>query len=158
MPNWCSNVLTIRSEDEEILDEIIEAAEAGKLLQYLRPNPSGEWDYDWSVAKWGTKWDVECYGVDTMHLDEDYLILDFDSAWSAPIEAVEWAEKTLGLECQLWFYECGVGLLGEYEGGETTYYDLPRTREEADRALNEIPEYLINAFRLEEEFNMMFEE
>jgi hypothetical protein len=71
---------------------------------------------------------------------------------------LEWAEKTLGLECQLWFYECGVGLLGEYEGGETTYYDLPRDAEQAQQALNEIPEYLINAFRLEEEFNMMFEE
>jgi hypothetical protein len=157
MPNWCSNVLTIKCSDEQILDEIMWAAEAGKLLQHLRPSPTPQYNYEWSIANWGTKWDVECYTVE-LDSDKELITLKFDSAWSSPIEAVMYAEETLGITCELLFYESGMGLLGEYTDYETSYHTLPESRKQVRKALDTIPEHLIYAFNLQEDFNLQFEE
>jgi hypothetical protein len=40
--------------------------------------------YDWSCAKWGTKWNA----YDT-HFGEDNSIMEFDTAWSCPIPVLD---------------------------------------------------------------------
>ena len=60
MPNWCQNIANITHEDLEKLDAIVEELKKDdpELFNSLVPNPAGEWQYDWCVANWGTKWDA----------------------------------------------------------------------------------------------------
>jgi hypothetical protein len=60
MPNWCYNSVTLYNEDKTVIDGLDQelSKEDAQPLNYLRPNPTGEWDYGWSVENWGTKWDV----------------------------------------------------------------------------------------------------
>ena len=64
MPNWCQNVAYIKHEDKTEIDKIIaelDKKDEAQLFNSLVPNPSGEWDYDWSVSNWGCKWDASVY-------------------------------------------------------------------------------------------------
>ena len=66
MPNWCDNTLRLSNENKSKLDEVEaellkktdEGYFAARLFEHFRPNPSGEWEYDWSLNNWGTKWDA----------------------------------------------------------------------------------------------------
>ena len=58
MPNWCGNTLRLEHEDSAKITQAVEAFKKGEFFQTLVPNPDGEWNYDWSVNHWGTKWDV----------------------------------------------------------------------------------------------------
>ena len=42
--------------------------------------------YEWRLFNWGTKWDCDDYGFESSTDEKSYYILDFDSAWSPPIE------------------------------------------------------------------------
>ena len=42
--------------------------------------------YEWRLFHWGTKWDCDDYGFESSTDEKSYYILDFDSAWSPPIE------------------------------------------------------------------------
>jgi hypothetical protein len=61
MPNWCDNTVTITHADKLKLD-VIEAGLSNdknqELFSVIRPNPNGEWQYDWSVENWGSKWEA----------------------------------------------------------------------------------------------------
>ena len=54
MPNWCNNSITITGPAAKItaLWERMQIG-AGVLEAMV---PIGEWNYDTSVQKWGTKW------------------------------------------------------------------------------------------------------
>ena len=130
MPNWCRNEVIIRSRDHANLKRILNAAEEGKLLEFLRPytkDTNYEWDYDWCVRNWGTKWDaseityaelspvildteVEMFGVENDGVWE--LRIDFDTAWSPPIQAFHYAAEAMGFEFYLYYLEEGVGFVG----------------------------------------------
>jgi hypothetical protein len=82
--------------------------------------------YHWSIANWGTKWDV---GNDIeLHGDPKYgeLYCHFDTAWGPPIEflntlSIRYPELTFSL----YYAEGGVGFWGSYtvtngEGEETS--------------------------------------
>lgn len=123
MPNWCSNVLTIRSHDPELLQKYCDAFTEGKLLAALRPEPDypgylnkevtpagmPDW-WNWRVDKWGTKWDVghEDYFV----AEEGEVRFEFDSAWSPPIQAVMYAAELHEFEFELVYFEPGMGFGG----------------------------------------------
>jgi hypothetical protein len=57
MPNYCDNSMRLYNQDTAKIDAL--EAEMSKKnddghsmaepFQHLRPNPSGEWDYNWSV-------------------------------------------------------------------------------------------------------------
>lgn len=49
--------------------------------------------YDWRIAKWGCKWDVDGHIEDPGDLEWGYLKYFFDSAWSPP---TKWLEKVSG--------------------------------------------------------------
>jgi hypothetical protein len=152
MPNWCSNHITVRGTNQKEIAEIAEAMKEGRFFDSIIPTPEdlqregssthgGEnaelydriraenlekhgysnW-YDFQVARWGTKWDVECHDVE---VDEDGLAVStyFDSAWSPPMGIAE--ELTdRGLEVTLYYYEPGMGFVGKWEEGSDDYYEL----------------------------------
>ena len=86
MPNWCNNYLTLEHEDPAMISRARNAFREGKFLEEFVPFPNGEWNYDWCVEHWGTKWDVgdEFYEDDT---DPKYFDASFDSAWAPPVAA-----------------------------------------------------------------------
>ena len=88
MPNWCENSLLVLGGREEIkrffetgLKLHEDKTETWSIEPY-HPYP-GEWDYDWCVDNWGTKWDVN---GPQWEIVDDYFSVSFLSAWSAPVE------------------------------------------------------------------------
>lgn len=100
MPNWCSNVLTIRTKKEiieELRKEFKDASmfkdenglHSKGLLTVIAPIPEyvpEEW-YKMHVDYWGTKWDVPFYEVYFNNDDEDEISAAFETAWGPPIGA-----------------------------------------------------------------------
>ena len=46
--------------------------------------------YDWQVHHWGTKWDIQCNDAT---LVDNVLEVSFESAWSPPVEALQYAAE-----------------------------------------------------------------
>ena len=94
----------------------LERREAENVKKYGYKN----W-YDFQVANWGTKWDVDCSDVE---VDDDGLGFSggFESAWSPPIQIAE-ALVEQGYEVTLYYYEPGMGFCGKYEDGCDDYYE-----------------------------------
>lgn len=120
MPNWCSNSLTLTHTDPTMIDKAVAGFTEGKLLETLVPY-EGEWNYDWCVANWGTKWDV---GGDNGYIrpNPNTLKISFDSAWAPPTEAYR-AMEELGFEVKAMYYEPGMAFAGLYEDGSDDYYE-----------------------------------
>lgn len=74
-----------------------------KLLTNFREYGHITW-YSWSIANWGTKWDM--YSVDC-----NDNVLTFETAWSTPIKWIEALAKTLedGVLLQLRYADEDIG-------------------------------------------------
>jgi hypothetical protein len=155
MPNWCENTVTIRHDDQDKLIKLHEAMIAGNFLKTVIPIPEelkneltssygGEdkefkdklrsklkkkygyesW-YDFCIARWGTKWDVEIFEPE---LNDKEILAYFNSAWSPPIGVYEELTRQ-GFDVDAKYCEFGMGFAGTYssEEGECHYgfNDLP---------------------------------
>lgn len=116
MPNYCDNALHIsfdknNKEQVNYIKRMIASAEKGKLLNFLRPMPENEKDnwYEWSIANWGTKWDIEYYNHE-LSLEQGMLYINFSTAWSPPTQAIQELNNKFSFE--LYYYETGVGFYG----------------------------------------------
>ena len=94
----------------------LEAAEKSNLEQHGYAN----W-YDFQVARWGTKWDVDAY--DTVTLDGNGIQFGFDSAWSPPIGVYE-ALVEQGFRVKAFYYESGMCFGGVWDNGNDDFYDF----------------------------------
>ena len=66
--------------------------------------------YDWCIANWGTKWDASDPDVCD---NGDGLIYHFDTAWSPPIQWLEYVSKKFPtLEFKMKYEEEGMGFMG----------------------------------------------
>lgn len=106
MPNWCSNKLIVRgrradiSEFMNLLDGV--KGEHGFFdAIYPMPknlkSPNDGW-YNWSLSNWGTKWDVYNSQGEWDRLDwKDGrgVSLQFSTAWSPPLEAMQHLSEKL---------------------------------------------------------------
>ena len=122
MPNWCNNHAVITHEDPAKIQEIVDLIkdEDSKWFQTVMPYPNGEWDYDWCVANWGTKWEPQIYDH---RIEDDALFIDFDTAWG-PAPGIYDAMHQLGYGIDVYYYEGGMSFCGHYENGVDDYYEI----------------------------------
>lgn len=125
MPNWCNNTLTLSHEDPAEIARAAAAFQSGCFLQELVPNPTGEWDYDWCVSHWGTKWDVGGSDCAEPSISEDGCAMDvsFDSAWAPPVDAYL-AMTQQGFGVHAMYYEPGCAFCGIWSDGYDDFYDM----------------------------------
>lgn len=132
MPNWCDNSVTLRHEDKEKIDALdaemskknAEGRSMAEPFQHLRPNPTGEWDYNWSCENWGCKWDANI--IDWERSDDNEIRLYFDSAWSPPTALYEYLVEQ-GWDVEAIYHEPGMAYCGTFttENGDDYYeYDI----------------------------------
>jgi hypothetical protein len=153
MPNWCNNGVTVTHSDPAKIAALAEAMAAGKFLNHILPVPEAltntlagypgpdkeaehnaqmarnielyghkDW-YDFCVARWGTKWDVDCSGTIEIADDGHTIHASFDSAWSPPIGIYE-AMIDDGYEVQAYYYEPGMCFVGKWDNGYDECYEL----------------------------------
>jgi len=137
MPNWCDNSVTLRHDDKSKIDAL-EAALADKenqqVLQHLRPNPTGEWDYGWSVENWGTKWDIQVHDWDRE--DDNTIWISFDSAWAPPTAIYEYLYRE-DWEVDAKYHEGGMAFCGMFTHGVDEYFEYSSDDLESIEALPE---------------------
>lgn len=115
MPNWCTNVLVIEGEADEIKQfrSVWSNAEYPLFNDFV-PIPQEEQEnwYDWNIENWGTKWDLT---EDTVVIEESdsRLRLEFNTAWAPPTQwLTSVAQKYPDLTFVVSYYEEGVGFAG----------------------------------------------
>ena len=151
MPNWCENTVTIAGDKDKV-KILWDAINAGAgFLATLRPEP----DYDavkvepafpskdgtpdpmpawwnWRVNHWGTKWDVDndtdqfTFEIDNANEDAT-LTGNFESAWSPPIEALQYyADQNPDVFVEIKYYEPLMCFIGKWDsdGAEEHYNDV----------------------------------
>lgn len=126
MPNWCYNTVELSHGDKSKIDALEEELRKDdpQPLNHLRPNPKGEWEYDWSVNNWGTKWDVS--PMDWERIDDNSIRFNFDSAWSPPTVIYDFLDME-GWSVRAMYHEPGCGFVGIYEDGNDDYYEYDIT-------------------------------
>jgi hypothetical protein len=173
MPNWCNNVVEISHNDKEIMERVKTAFNDGRLLDEFVPVPKElnitagrlgdieeqkalelqekaneakygykNW-YDYCVNEWGTKWDVSPYEPITADIENNQLILSFDSAWSPPIVAYEKLIE-MGFSIRAYYYEPGMAFAGVWEDGDDDFYEYGGY--DSTQVAEELPEALDDMF------------
>jgi len=117
MPNWCQNKVVIRSDDQSIIDKITSIApsenEAFSMENFMPIPPelldNGGW-YDWSVANWGTKWDMDNVYVDNAPKS---FTIEYSTAWSPNLMFWETFSTLYPVTISHQYYEEGMCFIGE---------------------------------------------
>ena len=101
--------------------------------------------YDWAVSNWGTKWDVggDYGGCATLQSDNE-LWLNFNSAWSPPLEFYL-TLTDLGFNVRAYYYEGGCAFCGIWENDRDEQYGIDGN---AKWVIENIPAELDNEFRI----------
>ena len=101
MPNWCSNLLTLTGNSQEILNFNKDNIDNEDNLDFELKVPfpkdrdfDKEW-YTWRLTNWGTKWSAADTIITFNWEDEENpsiksIVYDFNTAWSPPSE---WLSK-----------------------------------------------------------------
>ena len=143
MPNWCNNTLNIRHEDPAMIERAKKAFNEGRFLEEFVPFPTGEWDYNWCVNEWGTKWDIGGRDGHTVDQDANGVVFNFDSAWAPPTAA--YTKLTdMGFEILAYYYEPGMAFAGKWEDGCDDYYEYGSMTSE--QIAEELPDDLDETF------------
>ena len=146
MPNWCNNTITIQGPTDT-LKPLWETAKQEGLLQAIKPMPKelegttspapregtpqplvdgfDNW-YDWRVANWGTKWDVDTEGLEyTDNGDGTSSIAGyFESAWSPPIDAYQtFCDDMDNCSLDAYYDEGGMDFAGHWYDGVDDFCD-----------------------------------
>ena len=145
MPNWCNNTITIQGPTETLKPLWDEAKSTG-LLNAIKPMPKALEDttsptpqdkkqplvdgfdnwYDWCVANWGCKWDVDTEGLEYEDNGDGTSSIAgwFDSAWSPPIEAYNtFCDDMANCHLEAFYEEGGMDFAGHYDNGADDYIE-----------------------------------
>jgi hypothetical protein len=83
--------------------------------------------YEFCNNEWGTKWDVGYDSALGEHLTPDcareMITVQFDSAWSPPVEAYQ-KLSDMGFSIRAYFFEGGMMYCGSWIDGEYRYFDI----------------------------------
>jgi hypothetical protein len=137
MPNWCNNTITIQGPTETLKPLWDEAQKTG-LLNAIKPMPKELEDttspapqegtpqplvdgfdnwYDWRVANWGCKWDVDVEGLEYEDNGDGTASIAgwFDSPWGPPIEAYNtFCDDMDNCSLEAYYEEGGMDFAGHY--------------------------------------------
>lgn len=138
--NFCKHVIPVPKALEIVAGRVgadgepeqvaLEAAEASNRETYGFDN----W-YDFCVARWGTKWDVDPYDPNDITIDEqNYIKFGFDSAWSPPMGVYEQLVED-GYTVTATYYEPGMAFVGCFANGSDECYDISGMRSDTVRDL-----------------------
>jgi hypothetical protein len=152
MPNWCSNTITISSDEPGKLKEFVDFLEEknGKeWFNFFLPTPEelqeNGW-YEWNVENWGTKWNPD---AQDWSVDEDFTTVSFwfDSAWAPPTKLYEFITQNTDFDISAEYSEEGMGFVGRFVDGEDEYYEY-----DCDDliSLEDIPEDLLENWGIRE--------
>ena len=153
MPNWCDNSMRLYNEDKTKIDaleaEMSKKNDEGHSMacpfEHLRPNPSGEWQYDWCCENWGTKWDANI--IDWERSSDNEITIYCDTAWSPPTALYDYLTEQ-GWEVNALYHEPGMAYCGTYtsEDGDD-YYEYDITDAES---IENLPQELVEFGGLED--------
>lgn len=107
------------------------------ILPTPRKLMEGQGWYDWRIANWGTKWEVEAH----MDTTPDGVEYHFESAWSPPCQVIETLGANFpGLTFDLNYNEPGNCFVGRFrvEQGKITFDEC---REMSQEEMEEICGY-----------------
>lgn len=126
MPNWCDNSVILSNDDVTKVEALVKVLmdKDTEVFQHLRPNPTGEWDYNWSWENWGTKWDMSI--IDWQRYDDNSVWISFETAWCPPIKLYEFLDEE-GWGIEAYYHESGCAFCGKFtnEDGDQYYeYDF----------------------------------
>jgi hypothetical protein len=129
MPNWCLNKIKIsgdknnRRRVSQIIEKLQEQDdnEIGLMESLVGREPTiseedynnGGW-YDSNINYWGTKWDLTDNDF-IFEETEEYIYLEFDTAWSPPVEFCELLSKRYGVCVKIKYIEPGMVISGIFE-------------------------------------------
>ena len=121
MPNWCCCEISITGNMEKI-SKMLSKDEDGEteFLRNLVPY-EGEWDYDWCLNNWSTKWDV---GGNGLEVYDNKLCGWADFAWSPPLDCFKtYCKQNPDVFIKMCYIEPGMLYLGYWDSNENTIYD-----------------------------------
>jgi len=122
MPNWCDNSVRLTHSDKSKIDalEAVLQSEDKQVFQHLRPSSTGEWEYDWSVTNWGTKWEMSV--IDWDRSEDNTIWISFETAWAPPLALYEFLHSE-EWEIEGFYHEPGMTFCGCYKDGYDDYYE-----------------------------------
>ncbi len=146
MPNWCANQVEFTNEDAAEVRKLAEAFNAGKLFETFVPLPNNEWDYNWCIENWGTKWEAGGEGFDPVDVNDigNSITLTFDTAWSPPIAFYAEMED-MGWTINAMYYEPGMAFCGIYSDFEDMGFEI---KGDSAWVRENIPQELDQAFSI----------
>jgi hypothetical protein len=128
--------------DEEYAQKLLDFKRTLNIETFGHP----DW-YDYAVANWGTKWDVDPYEKIELSKDQTNITFGFDSAWSPPIGVYEKLEQ-MGYSVRAYYYEPGMAFCGVWDEGYDDYFEIGSLSWEDVK--DEIPEALDEMFGISE--------
>jgi hypothetical protein len=112
-------------------------------FEHLHPNPAGEWQYDWSVNNWGTKWEADI--IDWERSGDNEITIYCNTAWSPPIALYDYLGEQ-GWQVDAIYHEGGMAYAGIYKDGCDEYYEYDVTDK---GSIDELPSDIIDFAGLE---------
>lgn len=101
-------------------DEEKQQALSEKQQENLRNHGYNTW-YDFAVAEWGTKWDIDYI---SSAVGDNFIEIEFDTEWAPPINAYDALRDMNGvLSVEATWHEPGMGFCGAYIDGQLSEYD-----------------------------------
>jgi len=141
MPNWCTNVLTLRHNDQSMIKKAIDACNQDSLFNTFVPFEEGQ---DRAYI-WGTKWEISEATIAIQ--DSNQIKVYFLTAWSPPIQFYGKMNE-LGFDVYALWNEPGMGSLGIYNDGALMDFSYPITPE----CFENLPQEFEDEFQIESEF------
>ena len=76
----------------------------GTVTEFSDGTQDTRW-YDWRVANWDTKWDINAKDVEWSDEESDYISFEFDTAWAPPEGVVRKLRDKYPDVSISWFYD-----------------------------------------------------
>lgn len=162
MPNWCSNVLTVKTENLDQIRELIHRIDKEQnLINFFIPMPqeledtvksssepenpellekygADNW-YDWQRENWGIKWG-DCdttYVYDKEH-SPNTITFNFQTPWGPSLQLYN-AMREAGFQACMYWCEFGMMFCGCAINGILSEYDIDESNNDC-ATYNEIDE------------------